>query len=248
MVNFMNQSTVRIFAVVMMSVVLAATACAPRYEFKPVPVRQMSGYPNRLAFPEGLIGAVAFYDTAQLKEIFGFDLKKAGVVPVQVRLENMSDTESILVSEALLFDVNGHGWEVLPSDVVYTRINDFTSGGLTGEQGVRRTLLWGLAGGIIGAAVGVVSGTNVGTAAGKGAAIGGAIGAASSIAGAGIDQSSNEFDIHRDFSGRSLDHVTLGPRETANGMLFFPAETGAPVSLHLVLKTGEATRQLELKL
>ncbi|MDR1658418.1 MAG: hypothetical protein LBT47_12880 [Deltaproteobacteria bacterium] len=244
----MNSTPKNRLVVILLSVALVAAACAPRYEFKPVPVRQMSNYPNRSVFPEGLVGAVGFSDSAQLKEIFGFDLKKAGVIPVQIRLENMSSDESVVLSQALVFEENGQGWEVLPSDVVYNRINEYTSGGFSGEQGVRRTLLWGLAGGIIGAAVGVATGTNVGEAAGKGAAIGGAAGAASSIAGIGVPDQDNYEGIYRDFSGRSLDHVTIAPGETANGMLYFPSEAKKPVSLHLVLKTGSATRQLELKL
>jgi hypothetical protein len=191
---------------------------------------------------------VAFSEPGQLKNIFGFDLKKAGVVPVQLRIENQSESSSLIVVEALVTGEDGQSWEVLPSTVVYDRIDKYTGGGLSGEQGVRRTLLWGLAGGIVGAAVGAVSGVNVAEAAGKGAAVGGALGAATSIMSPSLDNDDNMIDIQRDFSGRSLDHATIPAGATANGLLYFPAESGRPVHLSLTLRAGSETRRVELPL
>jgi hypothetical protein len=231
-----------------LALVLVLGACAPRYEFKPVPVRPIAGYPNRTVLPEGEIGAAAYSEPGRLKAVFGFDLKKAGVIPVQVRIENRSGDTDLTIVEALLTGRDGQGWEVLPSGVVYDRVDKFTGGGLSGEQGVRRTLLWGLAGGVVGAAVGVVTGSNVGEAAGKGAAIGGAVGAASAIIGPGVDDDEAMMDIQRDFSGRSLDHATVKAGRTANGLLYFPAECGDPARLSLTLRAGSETRRVELPL
>jgi hypothetical protein len=208
----------------------------------------MEGYHNRTSIPQGQIGAAAYSRPGQLKAVFGFDLMRAGVLPVQARVENYSTTASIVLLEAVVTGLDGQSWEALPSGVVYDRINRHTSGGLSGEQGVRRTLLWGLAGGILGAAVGAVSGTNVGAAAGKGAAVGGALGAASSIAGAASDDGGAYMDIQRDFSGRSLDHATIPPERTANGLFYFPAECGDPVRLSLTVRVGNETRRVELPL
>ena len=151
--------------------------------------------------------------------------------------------------EALVTGRDGQSWEALPADVVYRRIDQYTGGGLSGEEGVRRTLLWGLAGGIVGAAVGVATGTNVGSALGKGAAIGGALGAASAIAGQGADDYDDSLmDIQRDFSARSLNHATIPPERSANGLFYFPAECEDPIRLSITIKAGNETRSVELPL
>jgi hypothetical protein len=235
-------------AVLACSLSLLLSACARRYEFKPIPLRPMEGYPGRAVLPEGALGVLAFWDSAQLKTIFGFDLKKAGVIPVQVRVENTSPDQSLIFVGATVTGEDGQLWEELPSNVVYDRIDKFTGGGLSGEEGVRRTLLWGLAGGIVGAAVGAVTGVNVAEAAGKGAAVGGALGAATSIMSPSVSDDDSMMDIQKDFSGRSLDHATVPPGSTANGLLYFPAETGRPVHLSLTLRAGPETRRIELPL
>ena len=231
-----------------MSLTVAVTACAPRYEFRPIPVRPIAGYANRTSIPEGQVGAVAYSQSSQLKAIFGFDLKKAGVLPVQARIDNDSANATLVLVEALVTGRDGQSWEPLPSSVVYDRLDRYTGGGLSGEQGVRRTLLWGLAGGIVGAAVGVVSGSNVGAAAGKGAAIGGAMGAASAIISPSVDENDSMMSIQRDFSGRSLDHASVPPQASANGLLYFPAECQDPIRLSLTIRSGSETRQVELPL
>jgi hypothetical protein len=232
---------------VLLTVILVTTSCAPRYEFKPIPVRTMDGFANKTEFPEGRVGAHAIYDSKEVIKFFGFDLKKAGVIPIQIAVENHQTGASLTLSKATLLDSEGLLWEVLPSDVVHRRIDEHTSGGLTGEQGLRRSLLWGLAGGVIGAAVGVVSGSSVISAAGKGAAVGAAVGVASTISQSGMD-SNTEADIQRDFSTRDIDHATIAAGDTTNGLLYFPSESSQPKKLNLTFKTGTGERKLEIPL
>ncbi|MDR1297128.1 MAG: hypothetical protein LBO05_07110 [Deltaproteobacteria bacterium] len=221
-------------------------ACAPRYEFKAIPMRPLDNYPNKTQFTDGRVGAMAFFNDAQVTKTFGFNLKKAGVIPVQVTLQNDQAQGGLTLNKATMLDADGLLWEVLPSNVVYQRINEHTSGGLSGEQGLRRTALWGLAGGILGAAVGVATGTSVGEAAGKGAAVGAALGTVSAIGQNSVGDS--EEEIVRDFSSRSLDHATVDAGELANGMLYFPSEAGKPVRLNLTVTGQSGAQQLELPL
>ncbi|MDR2302140.1 MAG: hypothetical protein LBF38_08895 [Deltaproteobacteria bacterium] len=232
---------------VLLAVMLATAACAPRYEFKPVPVRSLEGFENRVPFSGGLVAAHAIYDSKEVVKFFGFDIKKAGVIPVQLAVRNNLPQGALVLSKANLLDAEGLLWEVLPSDVVVRRIDEHTSGGLSGDQGLRRTLLWGLAGGVLGAAIGVASGSSVAEAAGKGAAVGAAVGVTSSIAQAGTD-TSDAGDIQRDFSTRNIDHATINAGETVNGLLYFPAEAAQPKRLNLSFKTaaGETTVEVPL--
>jgi hypothetical protein len=232
---------------VLLSVMLVTASCAPRYEFKPIPVKSLDSFTNLTTFPEGRAGAQAIYDSKEVTRFFGFDLKKAGVIPVQVAVANTQAGAPLVLSKATLQDAEGLLWEVLPSDVVIRRIDEHTSGGLSGEQGVRRSLLWGLAGGVLGAAVGVATGTSVAGAAGKGAAVGAAVGIASSIGQGGMDDQTG-YDIQRDFSTRNIDHSSIAPGDTANGLLYFPAEASKPTKLHLSFKTATGGRDLEIPL
>jgi hypothetical protein len=232
---------------VMLAAMLVTAACAPRYEFKPVPVRSLEAFDSRVAFSGGLVAAHAIYDTKEVTKFFGFDLKKAGVIPVQLAVRNNQDQGALVLYKATLLDAEGLLWEVLPSDVVVRRIDEHTSGGLSGEQGARRTLLWGLAGGVLGAAIGVVGGTSVAEAAAKGAAVGAAVGVTSSIAQAGTE-TSDAGEIQRDFSTRNIDHATIGAGETVNGLLYFPAEAAQPRRINLTFKTVEGDIGVEVPL
>jgi hypothetical protein len=236
----------KIPAAPILCMVLAVTACAPRYEFKAIPMRPIDNYANSTRFQDGRAGAMAFFESRDVTKVFGFDLKRAGVIPVQVTLQNDAQDGGLTLASATILDSDSLLWTVLPSDVVYQRIDEHTSGGLSGEQGVRRSLLWGLAGGIIGAAVGVATGSSVAEGAGKGAAVGVALGTVSSIGQNSV--SGSEGDIVRDFSSRSLDHATVAAGESANGMLYFPAEASRPVSLNLTMRGPSGTETIELPL
>jgi hypothetical protein len=190
---------------------------------------------------------VCFYSSEQLSALFGFDLKKAGVIPVQILVQNNGSAPVTVLDGARIEDANGSIWEVLPSDVVYNRINSYTAGSLDGQQGVRRTVMWGLAGAIVGAAVGIAGGSNVGTAAATGAALGGGAGAATSVLGAGTTTDTSE-DVVRDFSGRSLEHRTIAPGTEASGFLYFPAESAQPRRLSLGLSVGGTRQTADLNL
>ncbi|MDR2406310.1 MAG: hypothetical protein LBE27_08080 [Deltaproteobacteria bacterium] len=233
-----------LFSVVMLVIF---TSCAPKYEYKAIPVRAMSAYPGQASGPGVQAGAVAFYDSSELKELFGFDLKKAGVVPVQVSLKNTGTKALSIEPGSTLVDSQGNTWELLPSSVVFDRIDKYTSGGLSMDEGAKRTALWGLAGAVVGAAVGVVSGTNVGSAAGKGAAAGAAAGASSAILGLG-NQDDTADAVVRDFSSRSIQQSTIQPGDEAHGFLYFPAESKEPRTLNLKVSEGASPQTLKLDL
>jgi hypothetical protein len=225
---------------------LLLASCAT-YEYRAVPVRPISSYPGQASVGGAQIGALAFYDSRVLADNFGFDLKKAGVVPVQVMISNHSGSTVTVLEGARMEDVNGNQWELLPSEIVFHRINDYTEGSLDGRAGVRRTLTWGLAGAIVGAAVGAVGGTNIGEAAAKGAAVGGAAGAASSLMGAGTEQDTSE-DVVRDFSARTMEHRSVQPGTEVSGLLYFPAEAAQPRRLILPLSAGGYSHTATLNL
>jgi hypothetical protein len=240
----------RVFALNILAVLalsLLLVACGHQYEFKAIPVRPLNAYPGQASLDNVSIGAQAFFTSSELKNLFGFNLREAGVIPVQVLIRNSGNTPIVIEEGSTVQDEAGYIWQTLPSNIVYDRINDYTSGSLSGSKGAKRTLLWGIAGGIVGAAAGIATGDNVAEAAGKGAAVGAAAGAASSVLGVGTTEDSSA-EIQRDFSGRSLDHATIEPGVEASGFLYFPAESAKPRSLALKVSRGNKTDTLNLNL
>jgi hypothetical protein len=222
------------------------SACAPKYEYKPIPVRDISQYPGHASAEGVTAGALAYYDSKELSGLFGFDLKKAGVIPVQVRIRNTGSHPLTVAPGSTETDEAGLTWEVLPSSVVFDRIDSYTSGSLSMDEGAKRTLLWGLAGAVVGAAVGVAAGSNVGEAAGKGAALGAGAGAATAIAGVGAEDTSGA--VSRDFSARSIDSMAIQPGAEAYGFLYFPAESQRPRTLHLNTESGGSYKTIDIGL
>ncbi|MDR1871586.1 MAG: hypothetical protein LBS60_06605 [Deltaproteobacteria bacterium] len=210
-------------------------ACGQKHEYKPVPFRAPEAYSNHIDTGEATYAAEYFPDEKALTDRFGYNLYKAGVLPINLVLQNHGEDNLVILPGPTVTDSKGQIWELLPQDVVLQRINDYTSGVTPGE-GVARTAKGAVVGAILGAAVGIATGTNVGSAAGKGAAIGGAIGVSSAILGQGKDQSG---DIAKDYTNLSLQQSSLGPDEIAHGLLFFPAEVERPVRLTLRVKIGE---------
>ncbi|MDR2352244.1 MAG: hypothetical protein LBF22_03620 [Deltaproteobacteria bacterium] len=228
---------------------LASTlvGCAPSYEFRAIPIRPMAAYPGHQSLPGANVGSIAYYDSQELTNLFGFDLKKAGVIPVQLLIENTGNNSIIVLPGSTLTDSSGLIWEVLPSDIVFQRLDNYTSGSISTEKGLQRTLTWGLAGAIVGAAVGIVAGESVGTAVGKGLAVGAAAGASSAVLGVGTQENSTG-ELVRDFSSRSLEHCSIPSGQQASGFLYFPGEAKQPRSLKLNLSVNGIPETLTLNL
>ncbi|MDR1396012.1 MAG: hypothetical protein LBK52_07580 [Deltaproteobacteria bacterium] len=235
----------KLIAAAALSLLLAA--CAPRHEYRPLPIKSIDTYYNRTAAGSGSVAAEAFYDDNQLIQLFGYNIRKAGVLPVRLMADNRGPDMLTILPGATLTDARGQTWELLPQDVVIRRIDQYTGSGVSGSDGVRRTAKGAVAGAILGAAVGVVTGTNVGSAAGKGAAAGGAIGATSAILGIGAD-GDKTGEISRDFSNMALQQSSVGPGEEIRGLLYYPAEADRPVRLNLKVSSGQQVQSLALPL
>ena len=61
------------------------------YQYKPVPFKAPESYPNHVNVAGAVIAARAWVDQAQAREAFGFDIKAAGLTPVQIVVDNKGD-------------------------------------------------------------------------------------------------------------------------------------------------------------
>lgn len=206
------------------------------YESQYVGFRPAEDYPNRQNVAGLTLGAEAFADKDNAKKAFGFDVKKAGLLPVQLVMNNQGDkTFEVHSSQTFLKDQDGRLWTLITNQTAVERIDKATEMGAIGKGAGKGAMLGAAGGAILGAAIGVVTGRNVANTAGKGAALGGAGG--SVYGGASGDQDTRKrSSISADIREKGLEGKSIPPLAIANGFLFFPAEAKTAKALHLQLR------------
>ncbi|HAR95741.1 MAG TPA: hypothetical protein DCR97_07240 [Deltaproteobacteria bacterium] len=206
------------------------------YKQQVVPFKMPSSYPNATEVAGATIASKAYDDSQEAQNVFGFDIRGAGVFPVQVIFDNRGPHPlEIAPDQTFLVDEQGNLWPVLDSGLVYNRVAKKTELGRVAPEAGKGSLLGGVAGAVIGAAIGIVSGSNVGGAAGKGAVIGAAAGA--TFGGAkGLADRDPQTQIREDLERRSLESRPIRPYEIAHGFIFFPGEAGKSRELRLRLR------------
>jgi hypothetical protein len=228
----------RLNLVVTISIVLVLlVGCARTYKRKPLPFKTPIAYENATQVAGAVVGAEAFVDRHQAGEAFGFDVRGAGMLPVQIVFDNQGPGAlEIDVAQTFLEDAEGNLWPILTRDLAYERATKYSKTEEIVKEGAYGGLLGAATGAVIGAAVGIVSGSNVGEAAGKGAAAGAAAGA--TLGGVkGYMSEEARYEIIDDLHEKSLENRPVEPASLAYGFLFFPGE--APSVKRLRLKVIE---------
>jgi hypothetical protein len=215
---------------------LVAVSACTKYERKVVPFQLPAAYPNATEAAEATIAAKAYDGEDEAGNAFGFDIRGAGILPVQVIFDNKgAHSLEILPAQTFLVDEANNLWPILDASLAYDRITKKTEMGKVVPEGAKSGMLAGAAGGIIGAAIGIVTGTNVGEAAAKGAAIGAAAGL--TMGGTqGLNDNEARSQIRDDLKTRSLEKRAVKPHEIAHGFIFFPGEAKKSKELRLQLK------------
>ena len=230
-------------SVLVVTLSIALLAACTSYKQQVVPFKMPSAYPNATAVADATIAAKAYDTKEEASAAFGFDIRGAGILPVQVIFDNTGNHPlEILVDKTLLVDVEDNLWPILEERMAYDRLSQKTELGKVAPEAAKGGLLAGAAGAVIGAAIGIVTGTNVGSAAGKGAAVGAAAGI--TMGGAkGLTDSEVQYQIREDLQKRSLEKRAVAPHEVAHGFIFFPGEAKAPKELRLTIRTTD-TKQV----
>jgi hypothetical protein len=237
-------------AIPILFLIFVLGGCSSTYVAKPMPFKIPSAYPNATAVAEATVAAEAFPNAEKAKEAFGFDIRSAGMLPVQVIFDNQGPHPlEINVGQTFLEDETGNIWPILDRETAYERATKFTQTKQIFQEGAFHAFLGAAAGAIIGAAVGIVTGENVAVTTGKGAAVGGAAGA--SLGGAkGYFSDDARQVVINDLKRKTLQNQPVDPRSLSFGFLFFPGEAPSAKELRLQLKetdTGEV-HLLKMKL
>jgi len=214
--------------------ILFIASCAT-YKARPMPFRAPASYPNALEVAGAVVGAEAYSDLEKAKEAFGFDIRAAGMLPVQVVFDNQG-THPLRINpgQTFLEDKQGNLWPILSEQTAYERATRYADTKQIFKEGAYTGFLGAAAGAIIGAAIGIVTGENVAVAAGKGAAVGGAGGG---ILGGikGYNSEDARRVIINDLNQKTLGNKSISPKSLSYGFLFFPGEASSAKQLRLQL-------------
>ena len=224
-----------IFMVLVIVSVIFSAGCAKSYKATPMSFKMPSAYGNVKSVGGAQIAARAFADSDKAKEAFGFDIRGAGLLPVQVIFDN-SGSHSLEIDgqQTFLEDENGNLWQILSRKNAHDRATKYSQTKQIVKEGAYNGFLGATAGAIVGAAVGVVTGENVASAAGQGAAVGAAAGATlGGVKGYSSDEAARI--ITSDLREKSMQSRAIEPQSLAHGFLFFPGEASLAKKLRLKL-------------
>jgi len=207
----------------LLSMFSLATGCT--YQDRVAPLNLPDAKNGGIVVGDGVkISALAFNDDDAAKQAFGFGARNAGLLPVQLTLQNDgSEKVKINPEQTFLIDNNNRAWPILTLEKTYQRTSGHVDLGETAKGAGKPALLMGAAGALAGLAIGVVTGKNVGEAMGTGAVLGAAGGA---IVGGAKSYSESGDKIKDDLASKSLRNQTILPHQIAYGVLFFPGMPG----------------------
>lgn len=233
-----------------MVIVSHILGCAS-YKNKSVSFRPPQDYANYQDAEGLMVGAEAYADKKLAEDAFGFDILAAGVLPVQLVLDNRSEQGVEIVSgQTFLIDGSNRYWKILSSQEAVDRVQKATEVGAIGKGAGRGAAFGAAAGALLGLALGVVSGRNVGEAIVKGGVLGGAGGAVIGGADKAGDDHRREHKIAHDVREKGVEGKTMQPATLANGFIFFPgeAETVKELRLQLRFRNSGKVKTISLRL
>lgn len=235
--------SIRILLATLLSLALMS-ACA--YKNRVAPIRLPETAANMVEENGLKMTAAAFVDPAAAEKAFGFDIRRAGLLPVQVTFKNDGSSRvKVRPEQTFMVDEKNNAWPVMDKRETYRRTKKFVDIGETVKGSAKPSLLMGAAGAIAGLAIGIVSGENIGEMMGKGAAIGAAAGA---ISGGADAYAKTGHRIRDDLAGKGLKNEYIMPGQIAYGTIFFPGfpkdEANSAKELRLSLDFGYASSRI----
>lgn len=228
---------------------LNISACAT-YERKSLSFKPPTEYLNYRDIAGVQVGGEAYADRAGGEEVFGFDIIKAGILPVQVVIDNKSgDAVEVVTGQTFLIDDTNRYWKLLSARDAVDRVQRATEAGWI-TSGAGRGAAWGAAAGaLLGLAIGIASGHDIGGAIIKGGVLGGAGGAVIGGSSKSGEKRKLEYQIVDDLREKGLEGKQLGRDALASGFIFFPAEakTAKELRLQLLYKSDNSIKTVNLR-
>jgi hypothetical protein len=234
-------------AIWVLILVLVFQGCAT-YEPKVQPFKLPEAAANVQRVAGAYVAARAWDKEEEAQQAFGFNIIRAGLLPVQVSFDNRGGQTLVIVpSQTFLINRLQEISPVLSDREAYERVSRGTKVQETVKGVTKGALLGTATGALIGAAVGVVAGHSAGEYALRGLTMGAATGAV--LGGAqGATETQVPRSITEDLARRNLKNTPIKPGELAYGLILFPREAGQPQALRLQLKDQDTGQVYTLTL
>ena len=197
------------------------------------------------------VGADSFADVKQAEEAFGFNIRAAGLLPVQVVIDNKTGQAVEVVSgQTFLIDDTNRYWMVLSNRAAVERVQKAAEGGAIAGGSGKGAALVTPAEALLGLAIGIASDRNVDSAVVKGGVSGGAGGAVIGGADKAGDDKQREARIANDIRDKGVEGKIMSPEALASGSIFFPGDVASATELRMQVRfRGDGRLQtLNLKL
>ena len=131
--------------------ILSLAAGCTTYKRQPVSFKMPAAYPNATEVAGATVAAKAYDDPEEAKGAFGFDVRGAGLYPVQVIFDNTGDHSlQIEPSQTFLVDGGGNLWSIIDSSLAYDRVTEKSELSRIGREGAKTGFLTGVAGALLG--------------------------------------------------------------------------------------------------
>ncbi len=224
----------------MLALVVGTLSACTSYKSQEVSFKPPTAYGNMQMVADAQVAAQSYADSVAAKQAFGFDIRSAGLLPVQVIIDNgWRSALDIVPEQTFLIDAEGNLWSLLDSRTAYQRVEKSSEYARIAKGSGKGSLLGGAGGAVIGAAIGILTGENVASATLKGAAVGAAGGAV--VGGAQANTSGDASrQIGRDLATKQLVNQAVQPGSLANGFLFFPGEAPSAAQLRLQVRETQS--------
>ncbi|MBI4766881.1 MAG: hypothetical protein HY787_20195 [Deltaproteobacteria bacterium] len=191
--------------------------CSP-YTQQVVPFKMPGSFSNMTQLAGIQIGARSYSDPNEAQKAFGFDIRGAGLLPVQVVIDHKGTSPlEINSSQTFLVDYQNNLWPVLDKRLAYERVARYSEMAEIGAGAAKHGFL--------------------------GAAAGATAGGVSAYESNRVNQ-----DISRDLRNKSLESRPIRPLEIVHGFIFFPGEASSAKELRLQFKESGTNRFLNIAL
>lgn len=211
-------------------------ACAT-YENRSVSFRPPQDYINYQDVTGLKVGAEAYADRKQAEEAFGFDIHSAGLLPVQVVMDNKSGQGVEVISgQTFLIDDTNRYWKILTTREAVERVDKTTQAGAIGSGAGKGAMYGAAIGSLLGLALGIVSGHNAGEAVLKGGVLGAAGGAVIGGASKSGEEGEREYTISESMRDKGIEGKVISPEALVSGFIFFPGEATSAKELRLQVR------------
>lgn len=223
--------------VICLLIIAAQLSACATYESRSVSFKPPQDYVNYQNTSGLMVGAESFADPKLAEEAFGFNIRGAGLLPVQVVIDNKSGQGvEVVAGQTLLIDDTNRYWKILTNTEAADRVQKATAtGGIVSGAG-KGAGFGAAAGALLGLAIGIVSGRDVGSAVVKGGVLGGAGGAVIGGASKAGDDRQREYKISDDVREKGVEGKIMQTDALASGFIFFPGEISSAKELRLQVK------------